>query len=416
MVHEADAPEDFNPDGITGRHFAYRSGKYKLIFDSTEKPLELYDLDADPAETTNLIGRQEHRVRVASMQEELEAVRSSERTAPLPGSNEQPIVTIGEPQDGSSFSLEETIQFRASASDAEDGVLDESIVWSSDIDGDLGNGPLVSASAMTIGEHRVTASVTDSAGSTTSSSIVVAITDATSNQSPIVSITTPADGVSVPQGVPVEFSATASDAEDGPIGASIAWSSSIDGAFGIGDTVTSSALSPGSHTISAQVTDSAGATRSDSITITVSAQVNAAPSVSIESPSDGASFVQGSSVDFRARASDPEDGSVDSSVEWTSSIDGVLGSGASIAVSTLSIGTHTITASATDSEGATGSAMIGVTVSDATPSTPEDRPSSSGSGGGSLGLLELLWLAPLMLLQARRRRALLSKLIAGLDY
>jgi arylsulfatase A-like enzyme len=298
MVHEADAPERLNPDGITGRHFAYRSGNYKLIFDDTKAPLELYDLDADPAESTNLIGRQEHRDRVALMREKFKAVRSGERTAPLPDSNEHPVVRIVEPQDGSSFSFEETVQFLASASDA----------------------------------------------------------------------------------------------EDGPISASIAWSSSIDGAFGTGDSVTSSTLSPGSHTISAQVTDSAGATQSDSITITVSAQFNATPSVSIESPSDGASFVQGSSVDFRARSSDPEDGSVDSSIEWTSSIDGVLGSGASMAVSTLTIGTHTITASATDSEGATGSTMIRVTVSDATPS-----------------------FAPLMLLQARRRRALLSKVIAGLD-
>jgi arylsulfatase A-like enzyme len=416
MVHEADAPEDFNPDGITGRHFAYRSGKYKLIFDSTEEPLELYDLDADPAETTNLIDRQQYRDRVALMREELDAVLSSERTAPLPDSNEQPVVTISEPLDGSSFSLGETVQFRASASDAEDGTLDESIVWSSDIDGIFGYGPLVSASAMTLGEHRVTASVTDSAGSKASRSIVIAIVDAISNQPPIVSITTPTHGVAVPQGAPIEFSANASDAEDGPIGVFITWSSSIDGVLGTGDRITLSTLSPGSHTISAQVTDSAGATQSDSITITVSAPTNAPPSVSIESPSDGASFVQGSSVDLKARSSDPEDGSVDASIEWMSSIEGALGNGASIAVSTLSVGTHTITASVTDSAGATGSDSISISVLDAAPSTPDDGSSASpGSGGGTLGLIDLLWMVPSMLVHVRRRRVARGKALAGTD-
>ena len=350
MVHEANAPDSQDPDGgITGRHFAYRSGQYKLVFDSSDTPLELYDLETDPAESANLIGRGEHRDRVARMREEFEAVLSSARTAPLTDGNEQPTVEINEPQDGSAFSLGETIQFRASASDAEDGALDDSIVWNSDIDGNLGNGPLLSVSALTVGEHRISASVTDSAGSTGSSSIVVAIAAATANRLPVVSITMPADGVTVAQGASVEFSATASDAEDGPLDDSITWSSSIDGALGTGSTITSSTLSPGGHTISAQVTDSAGVTRSDSITITVSAQANAPPSVSIESPSDGSSFTQGSSVDLRARSSDPEDGSVDASIEWTSSIDGVLGGGASIAISTLSVGTHTITASATDS-------------------------------------------------------------------
>jgi arylsulfatase A len=411
MVHEADAPDRQDPDGgISGRHFAYRSGQYKLIFDSTDAPLELYDLDADPAESTNLINRNEHRDRVARMRDEFKAVLSSERTAPLPDGNEQPTITISEPQDGSSFSFGETIQFRASASDAEDGLLDGSIVWSSDIDGILGNGPLVPASAMTLGEHRVTASVTDSAGATASSSIVVSITNASTNQSPIVSITMPADGVTIPQGELVEFSATASDPEDGPIESAIGRSSSIDGDLGEGGTISSSTLSQGSHTITAQVTDSAGETRSDSISVTISAQTNVSPTVIIDSPSDAASFTRGTSVDFRARADDPEDGSIGSSIEWISSIDGALGSGASMTISTLSVGTHTITAAATDSAGATGSDMISMTVSEPATSTPDDDPGSSqGSGGGSLGLPDLFWLlASSMLLHARKRRASLS--------
>jgi arylsulfatase A len=418
MVHEANAPDDLDPDGgITGRHFAYRSGPYKLVFDSSGTALELYNLDTDPAESSNLIGRGEHRDRVARMRDEFEAVRSSERTAPLTDGNGQPVVEINEPQNGSAFSFGETIGFRASASDAEDGELDESIVWNSDIDGNLGTGPLLSVSALTVGEHRISASVTDSGGATGSSSITVAIVATTANQLPVVSITMPADGVTLAQGAPVEFSADASDAEDGSLDDVIAWSSNIDGALGTGGTITVSTLSTGSHVISAQVTDSASATRKDSITISVSAQANSPPSVDIESPSDSSSFADGSNVDLRARSSDPEDGSVDDSIEWTSSIDGILGNGASIAVSTLSVGAHTITATAMDSAGATGSDTINVTVSEPTPSTPDDRPSSSsGSGGGSLGMLDLLWLLPTIMLQARRRRATRNNAVATLHH
>ena len=83
MVHEADAPEDNAPDGgISGRHFAFRSGAWKLVFNSNKVPVGLYNLADDPFETTNLRSQPEQYSRVATMKSALEHALTSSRTAP----------------------------------------------------------------------------------------------------------------------------------------------------------------------------------------------------------------------------------------------------------------------------------------------------------------------------------------------
>jgi subtilisin len=99
--------------------------------------------------------------------------------------------------------------------------------------------------------------------------------------------------------------------------------------------------------------------------------VNTAPSASISSPADGASFTSGTSISFTGSASDNEDGNLTSSLVWTSNLAGQIGIGGSFSA-VLSDGTHTITASVTDSGGSTGSDSVTITV-----------------GGGSSGNLTL---------------------------
>ncbi len=94
---------------------------------------------------------------------------------------------------------------------------------------------------------------------------------------------------------------------------------------------------------------------------------NAPPEVSISSPEDGAIFDSGATINFSGTASDPEDGDLTSSMVWTSNIDGQIGTGGSFST-TLSDGIHTITASATDSSGASGSDSVNITVG--TPPVP----------------------------------------------
>ncbi len=72
------------------------------------------------------------------------------------------------------------------------------------------------------------------------------------------------------------------------------------------------------------------------------------PEVAITGPADGSTSVSGDSVVFTGTATDPEDGDLSAGLSWTSSLDGAIGTGASFATSALSLGTHTITASATD--------------------------------------------------------------------
>ena len=70
-------------------------------------------------------------------------------------------------------------------------------------------------------------------------------------------------------GVSNTFTGDATDAEDGDLTASLAWTSDLDDAIGSGGSFTTSGLSVGSHTITASVTDSGGASGSDSVQITV---------------------------------------------------------------------------------------------------------------------------------------------------
>jgi subtilisin len=88
------------------------------------------------------------------------------------------------------------------------------------------------------------------------------------------------------------------------------------------------------------------------------------PSVTISSPSDGASFSSGSSISFVGSASDDLDGNLTSSLVWTSDSGDPLGTGGSFDA-VLQDGPHTITASVTDSGGHTSRVDISITVEQA---------------------------------------------------
>jgi thermitase len=102
---------------------------------------------------------------------------------------------------------------------------------------------------------------------------------------------------------------------------------------------------------------------SDGTTITVYLEPPAdqPPAVTITDPADGAAFASGATIGFAGTASDAEDGDVTASLAWSSDIDGQIDTGGSVAA-VLSDGVHTITATATDSAGGSGSANISITV------------------------------------------------------
>lgn len=88
--------------------------------------------------------------------------------------NEAPTVVISSPADGSSFDSGATISFTGTATDPEDGDLTSSLVWTSDLDGQVGTGGSFSTT-LSDGTHTIAASVTDSGGLTGTDSITITV-------------------------------------------------------------------------------------------------------------------------------------------------------------------------------------------------------------------------------------------------
>ncbi len=181
------------------------------------------------------------------------------------------------------------------------------------------------------------------------------------NSAPHVVITAPADGTLVGAGEAVVFAASADDSEDGDLSAAIAWRSSRAGVLGSGASLTLTNLSVGTHVVTASVTDSGGLAHSAAVTLSVEGQ-GSSPIVLITAPVDGTTVAEGAALSLAATADDAEDGDLSAAIAWSSSLAGPLGSGASLMLTNLSVGTHVVTASATDSAALTGSASVTLTV------------------------------------------------------
>ncbi|MEY4118894.1 MAG: hypothetical protein RLZZ116_2222 [Planctomycetota bacterium] len=89
---------------------------------------------------------------------------------------------------------------------------------------------------------------------------------------------------------------------------------------------------------------------------------NNAPTVTIISPTSGASFLTGASITFTGSALDLEDGSRTAAMTWTSSLQGQIGVGGSFTLASLIAGTHVITARATDTAGLAGTSTVSITL------------------------------------------------------
>jgi extracellular elastinolytic metalloproteinase len=188
------------------------------------------------------------------------------------------------------------------------------------------------------------------------------------NTAPVPTILLPAPGTTVLVGTSVNFDGSASDLEDGSLTASMAWSSSVQGALGTGGSFNRSDLVAGTHVITASVTDSAGLTGSATVTLVVEPPPNTPPTVTILSPPNGTVVTVGTSVTFTGSAVDTLDGNISANLVWTSNLHvGPIGAGVSFSTAGLTVGAHAITAAVTDSGGLPGSAAIVVNVQAAPP-------------------------------------------------
>ncbi|NRB41769.1 MAG: hypothetical protein HRU20_25410 [Pseudomonadales bacterium] len=226
------------------------------------------------------------------------------------------------------------------------------ITWTSSLDG-----VIQSPAKLSVGQHVLTAKVSDEGGLTSQSTVNVTITPHV-NVLPIIVILQPGSGnqISVDAG-PINFMASASDTEDGDLTQQVVWHSSLDGNF-----QSPAVLSVGQHIITASVTDLANATVQTTINLTVTPHVNVAPTISLKTPTNGSvHFIDNGAVQLSATANDAEEGDLSSNINWSSSLQGNLGSGASLFADLL-LGEHTITATISDAESASATTSVTINV------------------------------------------------------
>jgi len=292
--------------------------------------------------------------------------------------NNNPVAAITAPSNGASYDYGDAVTFNGTGTDLKDGNLTgPSLSWSSSLDGAIGSGISAVTSSLSSGTHLITLTATDSDGGTGTASISVVV----NNTRPTAAITGPANNSTHDFGSTITFTGTGIDPEEGNLsGASLVWTSSQGDAMGNGAACAVSTLTSGSHVITLTVTDAKGLTHTDSITITVG---NAPPGATITAPADGASFNYGDYITFSGTGTDPEDVKLSgASLVWTSSHTTPatqIGQGSTISVNSLPSGTHTITLTATDSNGAKVTDSISIKVNNAPPTATITNPADNSS-------------------------------------
>jgi hypothetical protein len=184
------------------------------------------------------------------------------------------------------------------------------------------------------------------------------------NIPPTVKITSPTNHAELPYGTYITFNSTVIDPEQGPnvvqAGLTITWTSDINGLICMAQTCDSSILSPGLHTITERVTDPFGASTQDSISLLIDKPTPPVPY--IIAPANGSAFFSSQKIHLIGSASAPNEPVIpDSRLQWSSSLAGGLGLGSNL-LKALPVGSQTLTLTATDSFGNTGSTSVNITV------------------------------------------------------
>lgn len=270
--------------------------------------------------------------------------------------NEPPVASISQPDAGAQFEACQGIALACRSSDPEGGFVHYQ--WSSNFDGDLGNSRDLFWQPQVSGSHVLTCTAFDAQGKSDSAQVTVAVL------SPRVRIAQPADGSVHAPGSQITFTGNACDTVDGQLtGASLTWSSSVDGPLGTGAFLQTAALTAGLHIITLTATNAFNDSRSAAITL----YVDTAPQVSITAPDNNASFATSANVHFTGSATDAEDGDLTAAIAWYDSASGAFDSGGAASASNLALGKHVVTAAATDSLGVTGQARVSILISDGSP-------------------------------------------------
>lgn len=305
--------------------------------------------------------------------------------------NQPPTISISSPNNLLLVQYGDAIIFSVTALDPEDGNIGANTVWSSDLDGVFATGSGFSFSSLSIGNHTITASVSDSDGIVVDDVVLITVEEAPA----------PPDQPGPPTCTDLGDGSVRIDWSDLPdetlwdvqrrAQVDSVWTNAVNVAVALpADTITcTDASGPGTFRYRVRARNDAGyGDWSDwREIVVVDPTPNQAPSVSILSPADAITALQGETLSFAVSAIDPEDGDLGDSVVWTSNLDGHFGTGGSFTFSGLSVGTHTITASASDSEDLNAEDVITVVINEPMILPPQPgTPICSDLGDGVAGV------------------------------
>jgi hypothetical protein len=214
------------------------------------------------------------------------------------------------------------------------------------------------------------------------------IVQATGNTPPIIASVTPKPGTKVQLGQPVDLWAIAGDVEDGYSCCTRSWVSSMDGAigtegpYGMKHTFTT----PGLRNLTVTAMDSSGATVTANTTVEV---VNTPPVVTLAKPAPGATWYAGYPLYIDGWATDGNQPCSTLTLAWSSSNPGDVTPAASCtggaSVTFATAGTRTLSLKATDTQGASDTKSVSVSIVSPPANIPPDIMIDSPKSGSSFG-------------------------------
>jgi hypothetical protein len=273
----------------------------------------------------------------------------------LGASNSAPQVSITSPANNTSFVAGSTVTINANATDSNGTIAKVEFFQGTTKLGEDTTSPYSFAwTSVPSGNYSLTAKATDNLGATTTST-AIAITVTNANVAPTVSITSPTNNTTFATSATITINANATDSDG-----TVSKVEFFQGTTKLGEALSSpysfawASVPTGNYSLTAKATDNLGAATTSSIIAITVGNSNAAPTVSITSPANNASFKTGSTVTIKANAAD-SDGTV-AKVEFfqgTTKLGEDLTSPYSLAWKSVPAGLYSLTAKATDNLGAT---------------------------------------------------------------
>jgi predicted phage tail protein len=211
-------------------------------------------------------------------------------------------------------------------------------------------------SSVAAGSYSLTARALDNTGATTTSTAVTVQVNPPANVAPTVSLTSPANNATYTAPATIAVSASAADSDG-----TVARVDFYQGATMIGSSTTApyamtwSSVAAGTYSLTARAIDNTGATTtSAAVSVQVNPPANVAPTVSLTSPANNATYTALATITVSATAAD-SDGTV-ARVDFYQGAT-LIGSSTTapyaMTWSSVAAGTYSLTARAVDSTGAT---------------------------------------------------------------